>query len=219
MIMKPAWVTVAARPAVGFLAREVRAEMTALSVSTAAAASGTGLIRRDEEGSACAGRWLPAADEGGPDGKHTRSSRTTRPATPGHASAACASPRAAPGRKARVSGCYRPAARRPLLAAPGGLSAVPGDRPHYFVPTSLAASYGAAASRLPQPHGRTGGSRWTPYRGARSGNAALARTRSHGARTIRVRRSAAVPGPGIRRPRLWCCSLPETPARSDVRCR
>ena len=85
--MKPVWVTVAARPAVGFLAPEVRAEMTALSASTAAAASGTGLVRQDKEVSACAGRWLPAAGEGGPDGELTRSSRTTRAATPGHTSA------------------------------------------------------------------------------------------------------------------------------------
>jgi hypothetical protein len=87
MIMKPVWVTVVARPAVGFLAREVRAEMTVLSASTAAAASGTGWVRQDKEGSACAGRRLPGANEGGPDGELTRSSKTTRPATPSHTSA------------------------------------------------------------------------------------------------------------------------------------
>jgi hypothetical protein len=80
--MKPVWVTVTARPAVGFLAREVGAEMTVLSATTAAVASGTGLVRQDEKGSACEGRWLAAAGEGGPDGELTRSSRTTRPATP-----------------------------------------------------------------------------------------------------------------------------------------
>jgi hypothetical protein len=84
MIMKPVWVTVAARPAVGFLAREVRAEMTALSATTAAAASGTGLVRQDKEGSASAGRWLPAADDSGADGELARSSRATRAATSGH---------------------------------------------------------------------------------------------------------------------------------------
>jgi hypothetical protein len=82
--MKPVWVTVAARPAVGFLAREVRAQMTVLSASTVAAVSGTGLVRRDKEGSACAGRWLPAACEGGPDGELARSSATARPAIPAH---------------------------------------------------------------------------------------------------------------------------------------
>src|SRR5579859_7892828 len=87
MIMKPVWVTVAARPAVGFLVREVCAEMTVLFGLTAAAASGTGLVRLDEDGSAYAGRWLPAANEGGPDGELTRSSKTARPATPSHTSA------------------------------------------------------------------------------------------------------------------------------------
>jgi len=82
--MKPVWVTVAARPAVGFLAREVRAEMTALSASAAAATSGNRLVRQDQEDSAYAGRWVPAANEGGPDGELTRSSKTTRPANPTH---------------------------------------------------------------------------------------------------------------------------------------
>ena len=62
--MKPVWVTVAARPAVGFLAREVRAEMTALSASTAASASASGLARRNKMDAARAGRWLPTAADG-----------------------------------------------------------------------------------------------------------------------------------------------------------
>jgi hypothetical protein len=80
LIMKPSWVTVAARAAVGLFAREVRTEMTALFASTAAAASGIGLVRKNKEDAACAGRWLAAV--GGPDGEHARSSRTIRPATP-----------------------------------------------------------------------------------------------------------------------------------------
>src|SRR5437868_12945536 len=39
--MKPVWVTVVARPAVGFLAREVRAEMIVLCATTAAVAPGS----------------------------------------------------------------------------------------------------------------------------------------------------------------------------------
>ena len=61
--------------------------MTPLSVTAAAVASGTRLVRQDEKGSACAGRWLPKAGQGGSDGELTRSSRTTRPAIPGHTSA------------------------------------------------------------------------------------------------------------------------------------
>jgi hypothetical protein len=82
--MKPVWVTVAARPAVGFLAREVRAEMTALSATTATAASRTRLVRQDERGLGHAGRWLSAPKDSGPDGELTRSSSATRPAIPGH---------------------------------------------------------------------------------------------------------------------------------------
>src|SRR5579859_4370678 len=158
MIMKPVWVTVAARPAVGFLVREVCAEMTVLFGLTAAAASGTGLVRLDEDGSAYAGRWLPAANEGGPDGELTKSSRTARPATPTHTPAcSCWS---SPGTRTVGQGVrvLSASGRRQLLAALGGLSAVPGDRPQWNVPTSLAASNGAAASRPPQPQGRTSGS-------------------------------------------------------------
>jgi hypothetical protein len=61
--MKPSWVTVVARPAVGLLAREVRAEMTALFTVTAAPAPGTGLVRKNNEDAAYPGRWLSAAGQ------------------------------------------------------------------------------------------------------------------------------------------------------------
>lgn len=53
MIMKSVWVTVAAHPAVGLFAREVRAEMTVLFAPTATAMSGTGLIRQNKKDAAC----------------------------------------------------------------------------------------------------------------------------------------------------------------------
>jgi hypothetical protein len=81
LIMKPSWVTVAARPAVGLFAREVRAEMTALFASTAASVSGIGPVRQSTMDAAYAGRWLPAANDG-PGGELARSSQTARPPTP-----------------------------------------------------------------------------------------------------------------------------------------
>ena len=69
----------AAHPAVGSFAREVRAKMTALFASTAAAISRTGLVRKKNQDSACTGRWLPAAD-GGPGGELARPSTTIQPA-------------------------------------------------------------------------------------------------------------------------------------------
>ena len=73
----------AAHSAVGSFAREVRADMTALSASTTAAAtSGTGLVRQDNEDLAYASRRLSAADDGGPDCELARSSKTARPTTP-----------------------------------------------------------------------------------------------------------------------------------------
>ena len=58
--MKPVWVTVVARPAVGLLAREVRAEMTALFAATAAPAPGTDLVRTNNQDAAYAGRLSAA---------------------------------------------------------------------------------------------------------------------------------------------------------------
>ena len=61
--MKPFWVTVVARPAVGLLAREVHAEMTALFAVTAAPAPGTDLVRTNNQDAAYAGRRLFAAGQ------------------------------------------------------------------------------------------------------------------------------------------------------------
>jgi hypothetical protein len=61
--MKPVWVTVVARPAVGLLAREVRAEMTAPFAVTAAPAPGAGLVRMNNQDAAYAGRHLFAAGQ------------------------------------------------------------------------------------------------------------------------------------------------------------
>jgi hypothetical protein len=54
--MKPFWVTVVAQPAVGLLAREVHAEMTALFAVTAAPAPGTDLVPMNTQDAAHAGR-------------------------------------------------------------------------------------------------------------------------------------------------------------------
>jgi hypothetical protein len=66
LIMKPFWVTVVARPAVGLLAREVRAEMTALFTVTATPAPRTGLVRTNNKDAACASRWLSGVGEAAP---------------------------------------------------------------------------------------------------------------------------------------------------------
>lgn len=58
--MKPVWVTVVARPAVGLLAREVRAEMTALSATTAAPAPWTDPVRTNNQDAAYAGQLSAA---------------------------------------------------------------------------------------------------------------------------------------------------------------
>ena len=64
--MKPVWVTVVARSAVGLLAREVRAEMTALFALTAAPMPGTDLVRMNTRGAAYAGRHGNHADRDPP---------------------------------------------------------------------------------------------------------------------------------------------------------
>jgi hypothetical protein len=161
--MKPSWVTVAARPAVGSFAREVRAEMTALFASTAAA-SGTGLSARATRTTArAAGRPPPP---------------TARTASaPDHPDHAIGNPGWDVGSLAPVLARHldgrpgHPAAmgRRPMPAALGGLSAVVDHRPHKNVPTSRVASAAAAASPPAQPGGRTSVSGMAPYRCASSG--------------------------------------------------
>jgi len=142
--------------------------MTALFAATAAAASGpvwsvrtrrTRPARADGWPPPTAARTASARDYSGLYDRQPRLGRWL----------ARAGARPAPGRQAGPSGCYGPAGRRPQPAVLGGLSAVVDDRPHRNVLTSRAASAGAAASRPPQPGGRTSVSGMAPYRCASSG--------------------------------------------------
>jgi hypothetical protein len=78
--MKPFWVIVMARPAVGLLAREVHAEMTALFAVTATPAPGTDLVRTNNQDAAYTGRHGNHADRDPPAPSHGCARRST--ATP-----------------------------------------------------------------------------------------------------------------------------------------
>jgi hypothetical protein len=210
--MKPSWVTVAARPAVGSFAREVRAEMTALFASTAAA-SGTGLSARATRTTARAAGCPPP---------------TARTASaPDHPDHAIGNPgwdvgSLAPVLARRLDGRPgRPAAtgRRPLPAALGGLSGVIGDRPHKNVLTSRAASAVAAASPPSPPRGGTSDSGLTPYRRASCGKCGacplplMLHAEDPRPQMSRDTRCRDPPGTALR------CLLPEAAEQSGVRCR
>jgi hypothetical protein len=167
--MKPVWVTVAARPAVGSFAREVRAEMTALPASTAAAAPGTGQVRRHNEGPAYTGHWRSAAD--GPDGEFASSSRT-RPATP--AGTVACSPRRPPGTWMADQAVRLLCASRPAAAACHARQTQHGPRRQTALECTKFACH--TRRRGGQSGGRTSMSGSPPYRRASSGNAALARS-------------------------------------------